>query len=143
MAGRCWVIRDWLIIRDLGERVAGRHGVDDCCVRVCEGQGLGSVTVGGGEGCGVVEASAPNEAPDDCCVRVCGGQGLGSVTVGGVRVKSKHRAEVRTMRLGTRLECVGSLPRVSSTCQDSAREFTERRPRLVKRLSGLAEMLGS
>ncbi|RWW10908.1 hypothetical protein BHE74_00046159 [Ensete ventricosum] len=40
------------------------------------------------------------------------------------------------MQLGTRLECVGSLPRVSGACQDSAREFAERRPRLARRLSG-------
>ncbi|RRT52838.1 hypothetical protein B296_00020850 [Ensete ventricosum] len=45
------------------------------------------------------------------------------------------------MQLGTRLECVGSLPRVSGACQDSAREFAERRLRLARRLSGVAERL--
>ncbi|RRT39871.1 hypothetical protein B296_00000662 [Ensete ventricosum] len=45
------------------------------------------------------------------------------------------------MRLGTRQECVGSSPRVSGVCQDGAREFTGRRPRLVGRLSGVAERL--
>ncbi|RWW56926.1 hypothetical protein BHE74_00036312 [Ensete ventricosum] len=40
------------------------------------------------------------------------------------------------MRLGTRLECVGSSPRVSGACQDGAREFVGRRSRLVRRLSG-------
>ncbi|RZR95246.1 hypothetical protein BHM03_00024083 [Ensete ventricosum] len=52
------------------------------------------------------------------------------------RVKSKHRAEVRTMRLGTRLECIGSSQRVSVVCQDGAREFVGRRSRLAGRLSG-------
>ncbi|RRT58420.1 hypothetical protein B296_00002160 [Ensete ventricosum] len=32
------------------------------------------------------------------------------------------------MHLGTRQECVGSSPRVSGVCQDSAREFAKRRP---------------
>ncbi|RWV81582.1 hypothetical protein GW17_00056979 [Ensete ventricosum] len=45
------------------------------------------------------------------------------------------------MWLGTRLECVGSLPRVSGACQDGAREFAERRPRLAERLSGVTENL--
>ncbi|RWV81073.1 hypothetical protein GW17_00057544 [Ensete ventricosum] len=45
------------------------------------------------------------------------------------------------MRLRTRLECVGSSPRVSGVCYDGAREFTERRSRLVERLSGEAEKL--
>ncbi|RRT61287.1 hypothetical protein B296_00014385 [Ensete ventricosum] len=45
------------------------------------------------------------------------------------------------MRLGTHQECVRSSPRVSGVCQDSAREFIGRRPRLVGRLSGVAEML--
>ncbi|RWW54519.1 hypothetical protein BHE74_00038895 [Ensete ventricosum] len=45
------------------------------------------------------------------------------------------------MRLGTRLDIVGSSPRVSGACQDGAREFTERRQSLVKRLSGVAERL--
>ncbi|RRT67147.1 hypothetical protein B296_00022909 [Ensete ventricosum] len=45
------------------------------------------------------------------------------------------------MWLGTRLECVESLPRVSGACQDGVREFVERRPRLVGRLSGVAEKL--
>ncbi|RRT44200.1 hypothetical protein B296_00029958, partial [Ensete ventricosum] len=57
------------------------------------------------------------------------------------RVKSKHRAEVRTMRLGTLLERVGSSRKVSGACQDGAREFTRRRSRLVGRLSGVAERL--
>ncbi|RRT75626.1 hypothetical protein B296_00006349 [Ensete ventricosum] len=45
------------------------------------------------------------------------------------------------MRLGTRQECIGSSPRVSGACQDGAREFTRRRPRLAERLSGVAEKL--
>ncbi|RWV80059.1 hypothetical protein GW17_00058718 [Ensete ventricosum] len=45
------------------------------------------------------------------------------------------------MRLGTRLERIGSLPRVLGACQDSAREFVERRPRLAGRLSGVSEKL--
>ncbi|RRT54440.1 hypothetical protein B296_00035909 [Ensete ventricosum] len=45
------------------------------------------------------------------------------------------------MRLGTRQECVGSSPRVSGACQDGAREFARRRPRLTGRLSGVAEKL--
>ncbi|RWW40262.1 hypothetical protein BHE74_00054341 [Ensete ventricosum] len=57
------------------------------------------------------------------------------------KVMSKHRAGVRTMRLATRLECIGSSPRVSEACQDGTREFTGRRPRLVGRLSGVAERL--
>ncbi|RWW81493.1 hypothetical protein BHE74_00010101 [Ensete ventricosum] len=40
------------------------------------------------------------------------------------------------MRLGTRLECIGSSLRVSGTCQDGAREFTGRRLRLIERLWG-------
>ncbi|RRT69500.1 hypothetical protein B296_00012449 [Ensete ventricosum] len=43
------------------------------------------------------------------------------------------------MRLGTRQECIGSLPRVSGVCQDGAREFARRRPRLAERLSRVAE----
>ncbi|RWV81456.1 hypothetical protein GW17_00057125 [Ensete ventricosum] len=45
------------------------------------------------------------------------------------------------MRLGTRLECVGSSPRVSGVCQDGAREFAGRRPRPTGRLSGVVEWL--
>ncbi|RWW74121.1 hypothetical protein BHE74_00017951 [Ensete ventricosum] len=45
------------------------------------------------------------------------------------------------MRLGTRLECVRSLPRVSGVYQDGAREFVGRRSRLTRRLSRVAEML--
>ncbi|RWV88342.1 hypothetical protein GW17_00049581 [Ensete ventricosum] len=45
------------------------------------------------------------------------------------------------MRLGTRQEYIGSSPRVSRVCQDGAREFNRRRPRLVGRLSGVAEKL--
>ncbi|RWW41013.1 hypothetical protein BHE74_00053554 [Ensete ventricosum] len=45
------------------------------------------------------------------------------------------------MRLGTCLECIGSLSRVSRACQNGAREFAERRPRLIGRLSGVAERL--
>ncbi|RRT46480.1 hypothetical protein B296_00032961 [Ensete ventricosum] len=52
------------------------------------------------------------------------------------RVKSKHRAGVRTMRLETRLECIGSSQTISVVCQDGAREFVGRRSRLVGRLSG-------
>ncbi|RRT70512.1 hypothetical protein B296_00000782 [Ensete ventricosum] len=43
------------------------------------------------------------------------------------------------MRLGTHQECVGSSPKVSGVCQDGTREFARRRPRLVERLSGVAE----
>ncbi|RRT55170.1 hypothetical protein B296_00016278 [Ensete ventricosum] len=50
------------------------------------------------------------------------------------RVKSKHQAGVRTMRLETNLECVGSSLRVSGASQDGTREF-------VRRLLGLAERL--
>ncbi|RWW55069.1 hypothetical protein BHE74_00038313 [Ensete ventricosum] len=52
-----------------------------------------------------------------------------------------HRAQIQIMRLGTRLECVGSSPRVSGVCQDGAREFAGRRSRLVRRLSGVADRL--
>ncbi|RWW72041.1 hypothetical protein BHE74_00020174 [Ensete ventricosum] len=45
------------------------------------------------------------------------------------------------MRLGTHLECIESSPRVSVACQDGAREFAGRRPRLTIRLSGVAERL--
>ncbi|RRT45569.1 hypothetical protein B296_00021450 [Ensete ventricosum] len=45
------------------------------------------------------------------------------------------------MRLGTCLECVGSLSRVSGSCQDGAREFVSRRPKLSGRLLGAAEKL--
>ncbi|RWW02390.1 hypothetical protein GW17_00034521 [Ensete ventricosum] len=45
------------------------------------------------------------------------------------------------MRLGTHLECVGSLPRVSGAYQHGTMEFTGRRPRLAGRLSGIAERL--
>ncbi|RWW76302.1 hypothetical protein BHE74_00015617 [Ensete ventricosum] len=45
------------------------------------------------------------------------------------------------MWLGTRLECVRSSPRVSGVCQDGAREFAGRRPRLAERLSRVAEKL--
>ncbi|RWW55670.1 hypothetical protein BHE74_00037673 [Ensete ventricosum] len=45
------------------------------------------------------------------------------------------------MRLGTRLECVGSSPRVSGVCQDGAREFAGRKPRPTGRLSGVVERL--
>ncbi|RRT45085.1 hypothetical protein B296_00054572, partial [Ensete ventricosum] len=54
---------------------------------------------------------------------------------------SKHRAGVRTMRLGTYLECVKSSPRVSGACQDGTRVFVGRRSRLVRRLSGVVERL--
>ncbi|RWW00982.1 hypothetical protein GW17_00036012 [Ensete ventricosum] len=57
------------------------------------------------------------------------------------RVKSMHRAGVRTMRLGNRQESVGSSLRVSGVCQDGAREFVRRRSRLAGRLSGVAERL--
>ncbi|RRT47833.1 hypothetical protein B296_00008520 [Ensete ventricosum] len=43
------------------------------------------------------------------------------------------------MWLGTRQECVGSLPRVSGVYQDGAKEFAKRRPRLTGRLSDVAE----
>ncbi|RWW09845.1 hypothetical protein GW17_00026646 [Ensete ventricosum] len=39
------------------------------------------------------------------------------------------------MQLGTHLECIGSLLKVSRACQDDTREFAGRRPRLAKRLS--------
>ncbi|RWW61240.1 hypothetical protein BHE74_00031705 [Ensete ventricosum] len=45
------------------------------------------------------------------------------------------------MRLETCLECVGSSPRVSGAYQDGIREFARRRPRLIGRLSGVAERL--
>ncbi|RWW82053.1 hypothetical protein BHE74_00009507 [Ensete ventricosum] len=45
------------------------------------------------------------------------------------------------MRLGTHLECAGSLHRVLGACQDGVREFAGRRPRLAGRLSGVAEKL--
>ncbi|RRT85162.1 hypothetical protein B296_00008956 [Ensete ventricosum] len=45
------------------------------------------------------------------------------------------------MRLGTRLEYVGSLLRVSGDCQDGAKEFIGRRSRLIERLSRVAERL--
>ncbi|RWW39978.1 hypothetical protein BHE74_00054639 [Ensete ventricosum] len=48
----------------------------------------------------------------------------------------RHRARVRMIQLGTRLECVVSLPRVLGACQDGTREFAGRRPRLTGRLSG-------
>ncbi|RWV89826.1 hypothetical protein GW17_00048009 [Ensete ventricosum] len=38
-------------------------------------------------------------------------------------------------------ECVKSSPRVSGVCQDDTREFVRRRPRLIGRLSGVAEKL--
>ncbi|RZR80281.1 hypothetical protein BHM03_00006276 [Ensete ventricosum] len=43
--------------------------------------------------------------------------------------------------MGTHQGCVRSLPRVSGVCQDGAREFAERRLRLVGRLFGVAEKL--
>ncbi|RWV89250.1 hypothetical protein BHE74_00042276 [Ensete ventricosum] len=45
------------------------------------------------------------------------------------------------MRLEIRQECVGSSLRVSRACQDGAREFAGRRPRLTEKLSGVAEIL--
>ncbi|RRT68101.1 hypothetical protein B296_00038624 [Ensete ventricosum] len=45
------------------------------------------------------------------------------------------------MQLETRLECVESLLRLSGACQDGAREFVRRRPRLTGRLSGIAQKL--
>ncbi|RWV77082.1 hypothetical protein GW17_00062143 [Ensete ventricosum] len=45
------------------------------------------------------------------------------------------------MQLGTRKECVRSSPKVSGVCQDGARVFARRRPRPVRRLSGVAEKL--
>ncbi|RWW50017.1 hypothetical protein BHE74_00043758 [Ensete ventricosum] len=45
------------------------------------------------------------------------------------------------IRLETRLECVGSSLRASVAYQDGAREFTGRRLRLAKRLSGVVEKL--
>ncbi|RWW49330.1 hypothetical protein BHE74_00044528 [Ensete ventricosum] len=45
------------------------------------------------------------------------------------------------MRMGTHLECVGSLPRVLGAYQDGAREFIERRSRLIERLSGITKKL--
>ncbi|RWV98618.1 hypothetical protein GW17_00038527 [Ensete ventricosum] len=48
---------------------------------------------------------------------------------------------IKSMHLGTRQECVGSSPRVSRVCQDGAREFAKRRPRLDERLSMVAEKL--
>ncbi|RWW48663.1 hypothetical protein BHE74_00045242 [Ensete ventricosum] len=54
---------------------------------------------------------------------------------------SMHRARVQTIQLGTHQECVRNSPRVSGVYQDGVREFTERRPRLAERLSGVAERL--
>ncbi|RRT35055.1 hypothetical protein B296_00050246 [Ensete ventricosum] len=45
------------------------------------------------------------------------------------------------MRLGARYQCVGSSPRVLGVCQDGAREFVGRRPKLVGRLSEVTERL--
>ncbi|RRT61011.1 hypothetical protein B296_00001332 [Ensete ventricosum] len=45
------------------------------------------------------------------------------------------------MWLDTRLECIGSSPRVSGACQDGMREFAGRRPKLAERLSGVTERL--
>ncbi|RZR85891.1 hypothetical protein BHM03_00012961 [Ensete ventricosum] len=45
------------------------------------------------------------------------------------------------MQLGTHLECIRSSPRVSRACQDGAMEFAGRRPRLIEKLSGIAEKL--
>ncbi|RWV84388.1 hypothetical protein GW17_00053897 [Ensete ventricosum] len=45
------------------------------------------------------------------------------------------------MRLGTCMECVESLSRVSGSCQDGVREFVSKRPKLSGRLSGAAEKL--
>ncbi|RRT47270.1 hypothetical protein B296_00029381 [Ensete ventricosum] len=45
------------------------------------------------------------------------------------------------MRLRTCQECVGSSPKVSRACPDGTREFARRRPRLVERLSRVAEKL--
>ncbi|RWV77469.1 hypothetical protein GW17_00061695 [Ensete ventricosum] len=45
------------------------------------------------------------------------------------------------MRLGTRLECVGSLPRELGACQNGGKEFAGRRLRLARRLSGVVEKL--
>ncbi|RWW59005.1 hypothetical protein BHE74_00034083 [Ensete ventricosum] len=45
------------------------------------------------------------------------------------------------MWLGTRQECIGSSSRVSGACQDSIREFTRRRSRLVGRLSRVPKKL--
>ncbi|RRT64673.1 hypothetical protein B296_00021313 [Ensete ventricosum] len=45
------------------------------------------------------------------------------------------------MRLGTYEECIGSSLRVSGACQDGVRKFTKRRPRLIEKLSGVAEKL--
>ncbi|RRT68614.1 hypothetical protein B296_00024736 [Ensete ventricosum] len=45
------------------------------------------------------------------------------------------------MQLGTCQEYVGSSPWVSGACQDGAREFDRRRPRLAGRLSRVAEKL--
>ncbi|RZS24078.1 hypothetical protein BHM03_00057109 [Ensete ventricosum] len=46
-----------------------------------------------------------------------------------------------TMRLETRLECVKSSPRVLGVYQNGAKEFVERRLRLVGRLSRVVERL--
>ncbi|RRT68858.1 hypothetical protein B296_00025049 [Ensete ventricosum] len=45
------------------------------------------------------------------------------------------------MRLETLQECIGSSLRVSGVCQDGAREFARRRPKLIGRLLGVAEKL--
>ncbi|RRT34137.1 hypothetical protein B296_00045084 [Ensete ventricosum] len=45
------------------------------------------------------------------------------------------------MQLETRLECVGSSPRVLRVCQNGAREFAGRRPKLIGRLLGVVKRL--
>ncbi|RZS24989.1 hypothetical protein BHM03_00058139 [Ensete ventricosum] len=57
------------------------------------------------------------------------------------KVKSRHRARVRMIWFGTRLECVESSSRASGAYQDGTREFAGRRPRVTERLLGVAERL--
>ncbi|RWW41906.1 hypothetical protein BHE74_00052576 [Ensete ventricosum] len=56
-------------------------------------------------------------------------------------IKSRYRAGVRIMQLGTRLECVGNSLRVSGVYQDGVREFAKKRSRLAGRLSGVVAKL--
>ncbi|RZR75871.1 hypothetical protein BHM03_00000453 [Ensete ventricosum] len=62
-----------------------------------------------------------------------------STVRGLTKVKSRNQAGLKTMRLETRLECIGSIPRVLGACQDGTKEFTGRRSRLIGRLLGIAE----
>ncbi|RWW11568.1 hypothetical protein GW17_00024816 [Ensete ventricosum] len=53
------------------------------------------------------------------------------------KVKSMHRVDAIGNSPGVRQK----LTRVSGVCQDDARVFAKRRPKLIERLSGIAEKL--